>query len=491
MALFNLGIFQSKTAPAAPKVETQAPKASSITSKLAGVISAPFYGVYYAGKGVYQGAAFTGRTIYAIGHETYTFPDRLKRAELGPMLLTAGAITAFTLQNSIALTSPAGVAGSVLSVYLAANMVYGIAIPTVIIGSGMALFEHFKPGAISAFTGLKTEQAIDWIRVKTRMATPQEISAMKATTQANIDAAKAAAMEAAKAEAAKAQLEQAQAEAAKTQMNAKPTVTGGVYSKLAAATGVGLNFVGEGVIAIGEGTTEAGLTATEEAFELDEKKAHQLRIATKVTSTTLAALATLTIASKTGLNLSFVAAPLLISFASVGLDLASGSKADSKAHKAIKEAELNKIAKDEGEKSKFSKAHAGAALAKGVLLETVGNTTSNLGLGLIQSHGGMLLTVGSSFASRTFMPSVAANLYGQADDSSYLDKISQQVGRLYNQGQSALKLKAKFSGNTDTKQKSTFLEVAGQQNTNFDPVTPMIVGGQRVPSSSLSTEPRE
>ena len=431
MLFSNLNPFRSQPVHSPSTEQTEALNRSSIASMVTSAIRAPFVGIYYAGKGASKAVTLTGRGIYTIGYETYTFPKRLRRAELGPMLFTAGGIAAFALQRKVPFISPAGVAGSVLSIYLAANIIYGIAIPVVAIGSGIALFEHYNPGTVKSLY----ERSIDHLRVCLKIATPKQIREMKDAAATAEKAAKEAANKISKAEAAIAKLEEAKT----TAQTASASST--TYSKLAFAAGLSLTCVGEGLSALGESTTEAGLVATAQAFDLNEDKQKQMRIAVKTSSTVLAAIATVTIAINTCASLPFVAAPILVSAAAVALDLSGGLKAQSNAHQIIETSELSKIAKDDSEASKFKKADASLSLAKGIVLEVLGHTASNLGFGLVQSNGGMLLALTSRLASRTFMPKAAASLYGD-DTSSYLDSASEYAALLYKRGQNVAPLAA-------------------------------------------------
>jgi hypothetical protein len=430
--LFGKKASPPQDKPALPN-EVDASQSDKKATRFSAIIRAaslPIHGAYYAGKSICQGIAFTGRGIYNIGHTTYTFPSRLRRAELGPMLLTTGAIAAFTLQKKVPLTSPVGVAGSVLSIYLAANVAYGVAIPTIAIGSIIALSEHYNPGLVKNFCA----QSVDFLRIQLGVATPKQIADIKAATKANAIAAKEAASKLAELKKVKAATPLA------------PTTAQGssfaysIYSKFALGAGLGLNFAGEGLLALGEGTTEAGLAATAEAFDLSEARQKQVRVGAKVASTAIAAIATVTIAKNTGGYLKFIAAPILFSAGSVALDLFSGKKPQSKAQKLITQSELAKVEKEQVEESsKYKKAHAGVALAKGICLEALGSTATNLGLGLIHSHGGMLTSLTSSIAARAFMPEAAASLYGGKASSS-LDTLSSYAASLKTRTTNAVNL---------------------------------------------------
>lgn len=383
------------------------------------VMKAPFVGTYYTLK-------------YIVNFPLISFPKNgdLKSLALGTALI-AGVGSAI-LRESVPLNSGLGVAGAAVSILLAVNIIRGLAIPLFLTGAGLAGFSYKNPEAAKQYGS----QAFEWVQTNTNSFYKQIAKAFQTPVQtiseqaAEAQTAADLAMEAAKkaqsiAQAAKtAEAKQAAELAIKTaqeateKANATKTaaqaiqataasaqkgLVHSIYSKMALGVGVGMHFAGTGASLIGEGTAAAGLEALKSEYSEEQMK--YITLAVKLTPVALGAIAGSIVATSTGLGIIYIALPSITVAATRTLDWYSGSKELNAASKNVKLQALKaiEITTAESDTVQHDATKACALIMQGIALDSLGNLSSMLGLGLVQVHGGFMWSLGTSLIGRVFM----------------------------------------------------------------------------------------
>ncbi len=471
MAWYSLS-SSTKAAPAweqEGQVQEQKQKpaksAEAKTSAAWTVMKAPFVGTYHTLK-------------YAVDFPLVSFPKNgdLKSLALGTTLIAG--IGSAMLRENVPLNSGLGVAGVAVSILLAVNIIRGLAIPLFITGAGLAGFSYKNPEtakqyANHTFEWAETNANSFYDQIAKASQTPAQTiteKAAEAQTAADLamqaakkahgiaEAAKTAeakeaaelAMKAAKeatekANATKTAADAIQATEATAAASAQKGLMHSVYSKMALGLGVGMHFAGTGASLIGEGTAAAGLEALK--GEYSEKKMQYITLAVKITPMALGAIVGSIVATSTGLGIVYIALPSITVAATRTLDWYSGSKELNEASKNVKLLALKAIeikAKETDSVAQHDTTKACALIAQGIALDSIGNLSSMLGLGLVQAHGGLIWSLGTSLIGRVAMIKGVNDWY-TGENTSIFETAAVYGHSLFKRGQrSTLELKTAY-----------------------------------------------
>jgi len=444
----------SNNTAAAPQSasRTQEPVPSSATevktSSAATIIKAPYQALKYA-----------------VNCPLISFPKEgdLKSLALGSALVTG--IGAALIQKRIPLNSGLGLGGATVGLLLTVNIIRGLAIPLFITSAGAAAFSCKNPEAAKQYAS----RSFEWVQshisslsnspiehseiVPTAAETAaakvaeaqaavklaqeaaeraQEVAKAAQTVeaqqaaQAAIDAAEQAAQSADATTAAADVITAAEASAQKGMMHT-------VYSNMALGLGISMHFAGTGASLIGEGRAAAGLEALKGNYP--ENELSYIRLALKLMPVALAVIVGSAVARSTGLGIVYVALPAITTSAMRTLDWYSGSTELSEASQSVKTSTLKAIqikAKEatedmtEGREPVYDSTKAVALMVQGTALDTLGNVSSMLGLGLVQSHGGFLWSLSTSLIGRVVMVKAVSDGYTNGNTSLF--EISASYG---------------------------------------------------------------